>query len=231
MGPATAQRLHDLGVRTVGDLAAVPVDTVVRRLGRASGAHLAALARGEDPDPVNPNRPSKSIGHEETFSEDLVDRHELERHVLRMAESVATMLRGASTSARTITVKVKFKDLSLQTRSHTLGRPIATGGAIGQVAAALLGGVDPGEGIRLLGVSASGLSVGEADQLSFDLGDGLDEENHSATAREQSWQEVTATVDAIRGRFGRGAVGSAAMVTDEGVQVPARRDAPWGPDH
>ena len=43
--------------------------------------------------------------------------------------------------------------------------------------------------------------------------------------------EVTATVDAIRGRFGRGAVGSAAMVTDEGVQVPARRDAPWGPEH
>jgi len=230
VGPATAQRLHDLGVRTVGDLAALPVDTAVRRLGKSSGAHLAALARGEDPDPVNPNRPNKSIGHEETFSEDLVDPHELERHVLRMAESVATMLRGASTSARTITVKVKFKDLSMQTRSHTLGRPIATGGAIGQVAAALLAGIDPGEGIRLLGVSASGLSVGEADQLSFDLGDGLDEENQSATAREQSWQDVTAAVDAIRGRFGRGAVGSAAMVTEEGVQVPARRDAPWGPD-
>ena len=131
---------------------------MVRRLGKASGAHLAALARGEDPDPVNPNRPNKSIGHEETFSQDLVDPHELERHVLRMAESVATMLRGASSSARTITVKVKFKDLSLQTRSHTLERPIATGGAIGQVAAALLAGIDPGEGIRLLGVSASGLA-------------------------------------------------------------------------
>ena len=125
--------------------------------GRASGAHLAALARGEDPDPVNPNRPNKSIGHEETFSQDLVDPHELERHVLRMAESVATMLRGASSSARTITVKVKFRDLSLQSRSHTLDRPISTGGAIGQVAAALLASVDPGEGIRLLGVSASGL--------------------------------------------------------------------------
>ena len=157
VGPATAKRLHDLGVRTVGDLAALPLDTVVRRLGKASGAHLAALSRGEDPDPVNPNRPNKSIGHEETFSQDLVDPHELERHVLRMAESVATMLRGASSSARTITVKVKFKDLSLQSRSHTLERPIATGGAIGQVAAALLSGVDPGEGIRLLGVSASGL--------------------------------------------------------------------------
>jgi DNA polymerase-4 len=230
VGPATAERLHELGVRTVGDLAALPVDTVVRRLGKASGAHLAALARGEDPDPVNPNRPNKSIGHEETFSQDLLDPYELERHVLRMAESVATMLRGASTSARTITVKVKFKDLSLVTRSHTLGRPISTGGAIGQVAAALLAGVDPGEGIRLLGVSASGLGGAGTDQLSFDLGDGLDEENQSATAREQSWQDVTVAVDAIRSRFGRGAVGSVAMVTDEGVEVPARRDAPWGPD-
>ncbi len=230
VGPATAGRLHDLGVRTVGDLAALPLDTMVRRLGKASGTHLAALARGEDPDPVNPNRSNKSIGHEETFSQDLVDPDQLERHVLRMAESVATMLRSASTSARTITVKVKFKDLTLQTRSHTLGRPIATGGAIGQVAAALLAGIDPGDGIRLLGVSAAGLISEGMDQLSFDLGDGLDAENQSATAREQSWYDVTAAVDAIRSRFGRGAVGSAAMVTDEGVQVPARRDAPWGPD-
>jgi DNA polymerase-4 len=230
VGPATATRLHALGVRTVGDLAALPLDTVVRRLGKASGAHLAALSRGEDPDPVNPNRPNKSIGHEETFSQDLVDAHELERHVLRMAESVATMLRGAASSARTITVKIKFKDLSLVSRSHTLERPITTGGAIGRVAAALLAGVDPGEGIRLLGVSASGLAAGGVDQLSFDLGDGLQEDNESATAREQSWQDATAAVDAIRDRFGRSAVGAASMVTEEGIEVPARRDAPWGPD-
>ena len=230
VGPATAKRLHDIGVRTVGDVAALPLDAVVRRLGTASGAHLAALARGEDPDPVTPNRQAKSLGHEETFSHDLVDPDELERHALRMAESVATMLRGASTSARTITVKVKFKDFSLQTRSHTLGRPIATGGAVGQVAAALLAGIEPGEGIRLLGVSASGLVPIGVDQLSFDLGDGRSEGEQGATSMEQSWQHVTAAVDAIRTRFGRTAVGSAGRVTDEGVQVPARRDAPWGPE-
>jgi DNA polymerase-4 len=230
VGPATAKRLHDIGVRTVGDVAALPFDAVVRRLGKASGAHLAALARGEDPDPVTPNRQAKSIGHEETFSHDLVDPAELERHALRMAESVATMLRGASTSARTITVKVKFNDFSMQTRSHTLGRPIATGGAIGQLAAALLAGIDPGEGVRLLGVSASGLVPGGADQLSFDLGDGREEGEQGATSMEQSWQDVTAAVDAIRTRFGKTAVGSAGRVTEEGVQVPARRDAPWGPE-
>jgi DNA polymerase IV len=230
VGPATAKRLHDIGVRTVGDVAALPFDAIVRRLGKASGTHLAALARGDDPDPVTPNRQAKSLGHEETFSQDLVDPAELERHALRMAESVATMLRGASTATRTVTVKVKFKDFSLQTRSHTLNRPIATGGAIGQVAAALLAGIDPGEGIRLLGVSASGLVPRGADQLSFDLGDGRSEGEQGATSIEQSWQDVTAAVDAIRTRFGRSAVGTAARVTEEGVQVPARRDAPWGPD-
>jgi len=231
VGPATATRLHALGVRTVGDLAAIPVDSLVGRVGKANGRHLAALARGEDPSPVTPDRPAKSIGHEETFSQDLVERDELERHVLRMAESVATMLRGSSSAARTVTVKVKFKDLSLQTRSHTLGRAITTGGAIGQVAASLLAGIDPGEGIRLLGVSASGLveGGGGGDQLSFDLGDGREEGAQSATSREQSWQDATAAVDAIRGKFGRSAVGTASMVTNEGVQVPARRDAPWGP--
>jgi DNA polymerase-4 len=230
VGPATAARLHDIGVRTVGELAALPLDAVERRLGRANGAHLAALARGVDPDPVTPDRPAKSIGHEETFSRDLVDPLELERHALRMADSVATMLRDTSTSARTITVKVKFKDFSLQTRSHTLGRTVATGGAVGQVAAALLASIDPGEGIRLLGVSASGLVPGGADQLSFDLGDGRSEGDQGAESLEQSWQDVTAAVDAIRTRFGRTAVGATARVTEEGVQVPARRDAPWGPD-
>jgi DNA polymerase-4 len=229
VGPATAARLHDLGVRTVGDLAAIPVETLVRRLGKSSGLHLAALSRGQDPSPVTPDRPAKSIGHEETFSQDLVDRAELERHVLRMADSVATMLRGASSSARTVTVKVKFRDLSLLTRSHTLPRSITTGGALGQVAAALLAAIDPGEGIRLLGVSASGLTEGGGDQLSFDLGDGRDEGAQSAVSRERSWQDATAAIDAIRGKFGQSAVGAASMVTEEGVVVPARRDAPWGP--
>jgi DNA polymerase-4 len=230
VGPATARRLHDIGVRTVGELAALPLDAVVRRLGRAHGTHLAALARGLDPDPVTPDRPAKSIGHEETFSRDLVDGAELERHALRMADSVATMLRDASTVARTITVKVKFTDFSLQTRAHTLGRAVATGGAVGRVAAALVASIDPGEGIRLLGVSASGLVPCGADQLSFDLGDGRSEGEQGAESLERSWQDVTAAVDAIRTRFGRTAVGATARVTEEGVQVPARRDAPWGPD-
>jgi hypothetical protein len=98
------------------------------------------------------------------------------------------------------------------------------------VAAALLASVDAGEGIRLLGVSASGLTKSGVDQLSFDLGDGMTEANVSATATEQSWHDVTVAVDAIRDRFGKTSVGSAARVSEDGIEVPARRDAPWGPD-
>jgi DNA polymerase-4 len=231
VGPATARRLHELGVRTVGDLAALPGDTVERRLGRAHGSHLSAVARGNDPDPVNPNRAHKSIGHEETFPRDLDDPGEIERHVLRMSESVATMLRAASSSARTLTVKVKFADLSLQTRSRSMERAVSTGSALGRVAAALVASVDTTPGIRLLGVSASGLQEGGSDQLTFDLGDGHPGDSTSPVAAEQTWQEVTSAIDAVRERFGRDAVGSAAMVTDGGIRVPARRDAPWGPGH
>ena len=74
------------------------------------------------------------------------------------------------------------------------------------------------------------MSTEGTDQLSFDLGDGLDEANQSAMAREQSWHDVTVAVDAIRNRFGRTSVGTADRVTGEGIEVPARRDAPWGPD-
>ncbi len=211
------------------DLAAIPAETLVRRLGKASGHHLWRTGPWGGSQPGD----TQSSRQVDRARGDLQPgpggpRCELERHVLRMAESVATMLRGASSAARTVTVKVKFSDLSLQTRSHTLGQAITTGGAIGQVAASLLAAIDPGEGIRLLGVSASGLVEGGGDQLSFDLGDGREEGTQSATSREQSWQDATAAIDAIRDKFGRSAVGSASMVSDEGVQVPGPPRCPLG---
>jgi len=243
VGPATAKRLADLGIRTVGDLAALDDDVLVRRLGRAHGLHLAALARADDAEPVVPDRPAKSVGHEETFRDDIYDPATLERHAARMAESVAGHLRGANLAGRTVTVKVKFADFTLATRSHTLPLAIDTGGAIAAVAAALVDAVDPGPGVRLLGVSMSGLQpAADAQQLAFDLGGPTATGDRAATAgdraatagdqalrRQAEWTDVTTAVDAIRTRFGRSAVGTVAMVGDDGIAVPARRDAPWGP--
>ena len=234
VGPVTAKRLSDLGVRTVGDLAALPEAVLVRALGKAHGKHLVSLACGEDPEPVVPHRPVKSVGHEETFREDLVDRKLLQRHALRMAESVASHLRASGQVARTVTVKVKLADFSLLSRAHTMAVGLDTGSAIGAIAGALLDAVELPMGVRLLGVSVSGLqSASSGRQLHFDLegsptptpaGGAAD-----AARQQEHWREVTAAVDAIRQRFGTTAVGTVSMVGPEGIVVPARRDAPWGP--
>ncbi len=234
VGPATAKRLTDLGVRTVGDLACLPEAVLVRALGKVHGRHLAALARGEDADPVVPDRPTKSVGHEETFREDIADRKILHRHALRMAESVAGHLRANGRTGRTITVKVKLSDFSVITRSHTVETGLDTGSAIGAVVAALLDTAELPSGVRLLGVSISGLQRASAgQQLSFVLdapvAGALAGGAADAESRQEHWREVTAAIDAIRRRYGAAAVGTASMVGPDGIVVPARRDAPWGP--
>ncbi len=168
VGPATAARLHALGLTTVGDLADVPSSALVHQLGSSPGRRLSELAHGIDRDPVVPGRQAKSIGHEETFPSDVTDRSTLERHAVRMAESVAIQLRASSVRARTVTVKVKSPDLAVVTRSHTLGGGIDTAHSLASVAVALLESVDIGAGVRLLGVAAGGLRDRRAgEQLQF----------------------------------------------------------------
>lgn len=243
VGPATARRLRALGVSTVGDLAALPEDTVVRRLGKAHGRHLVGLARGHDPSPVVPDRPTKSIGHEETFRHDEYDLAALQRHAVRMAESVSEHARGAQVVGRTVNVKVRFADFTTITRSHSLSAGVDTAAAVGAVALALLEAVDPGPGVRLLGVSLSGLEpAATTRQMAFALDEAARAEppeggragrtaarGTDAVAVQNNWHDVTAAVDAIRARYGRRAVGSAAMVGGDGLEVPTRRQSPWGP--
>jgi nucleotidyltransferase/DNA polymerase involved in DNA repair len=120
VGPKTADRLAQLGVRTIGDLAALPEETLVHAIGDAHGRHLHALAWNRDERPVEPERAVKSIGHEETFPTDITDRETLEREVLRMAERVAERLRDARQAGRTVQLKLRYKDFRTITRSRTL---------------------------------------------------------------------------------------------------------------
>ncbi len=166
----TERRLLALGVTTVGDLAALPPDALERYLGAATGRHLAELSRGIDDRPVVPEQAAKSIGHEETFAVDVWDRGDLDRRLHRMVDASATALRRAGRAARTVTVKLRFGDFTQVTRSHTLDGPVDAAPAIASVAGALLGGVDVGKGVRLLGVSLSGLSdPAGGTQLRLDL--------------------------------------------------------------
>jgi len=237
VGPATARRLEGLGVATVADLSLIPVDSLCRAVGAANGRHLSALARGEDPRPVEANREAKSVGHEETFAVDLRDHAELHNHIVRMADAVGNRLHEARLSGRTITVKVRYGDRTTITRSHTVGTALDSPRAIGTLAGALLDALDVAAGVRLLGVSVSGLAetASAARQLSFeDSGSGpgpTGEEGRGppVEARQLAWREVEAAVSAIRSRYGHASVGPAALVGRDGLAVKRRGDTQWGP--
>ena len=217
VGPATAERLRSRGVRTVGDLADVPVVALVSWLGTANGRHLHELAWARDSRPVEPERAVKSVGHEETFAVDLVDRGALHREVVRQADAVATRLRESSMAGRTVTVKVRFNDFATITRSRTLPEAVDTAPEVASVAGDLLDGVDAAGGIRLLGVSVSNLAAGgAARQLTFGQ-DG------------PAWTDASRAMDGVRARFGATAVGPAALLGGDGVGVRRPGDHQWGP--
>jgi DNA polymerase-4 len=244
VGPVTGRRLDALGISTVGDLAALPPGALERYLGTSLGSHLAALARADDPRPVVVDQPAKSIGHEETFAVDIRDPRELHRRLLRMVDASATNLRGAGLACRTVTVKVRFADFRQITRSHSTRAPIDTARAIATVAGALLDSVDVAPGVRLLGVSLTGLAGSdEGVQLSLDLGAdavapggpgagpaaGPDAVVDQVERAQATWTAVTTAVDAIRARYGGSSVGPASLVASDGLRIRRRGEAQWGP--
>jgi len=250
VGPVSARRLQGLGIMTVGDLAALPAATLERQLGKAQGSHLAELCRGVDRRPVVPDQKAKSIGHEETFPSDLWDPAVIQGHLARIVDAAASHLRGSDLGARTITVKVKFGDFTMITRSHSMVTPVDSAPSIGAIASALLESVDLSKGMRLLGVSLSGFGTsGANEQLSWDLGTAggdppagpggrrLDAKSEGRMVRageeaerlQESWGGISAAVDSIRARYGQGSVGSASMVGADGLRVRERGEAQWGP--
>src|SRR4029079_17530203 len=110
VGPATERKLGALGVRTIGELAAVPEELLVRALGNAAGRHLHALAWNRDERPVVAEHEVKSIGHEQTFPVDLHDHGALDHRLVALADGVASRLRRAHRATRTVQVKVRFAD-------------------------------------------------------------------------------------------------------------------------
>jgi DNA polymerase-4 len=218
VGPATLAKLERLGVSTVGELAAMPVTIVTSALGGAAGNHLHQLAHGIDERRVEPDRQAKSIGHEETFVEDRRDRAELERELVRFADAIGSRLRRAELAGRTVSIKVRFGDFHTISRSATLADPTDSHQAILRAARQLLDGVDPAPGVRLLGVSISGLTADPTRQLSLDEVDGPD------------WTEANRAIDEIRERFGATAIGPAAIADADGLRIKRKGNQQWGPN-
>ena len=202
VGPRTAAVLREQGVTTIGELAALPVDVLVRTLGRHGGT-LHERALGIDPDPVGGGDPAKSIGHEHTFDVDTSDREILERTLLAMAEGVAGRLRAGGLRAATVTVKIRDSSFRTITRQRTLPAPTDLPDPIWHAALELARPELRGIRVRLIGVTASGLH--EPEQM------GLFEEGDDRHRR------AVEAADRIRRRFGERAVTRGRLV---GTNLP-----------
>jgi DNA polymerase-4 len=217
VGPKTLEKLHRIGVDTIADLASLDERATLAALGAANGAHLRRLAHGLDDRPVVPDQRPKSIGHEETFARDHHRLDTLQHELVRLGDSVAARLRTADVAGRTVSIKVRFHDFRTITRSVTLPSPIDTGTEVVRAATELLNRIDPTPGVRLLGIHVSQLVDGAARQLSLDDVDA------------PSWDDATGAIDAIRARFGAGAIVPASLAGPEGIRVKRRGDQQWGP--
>ena len=186
---------------------------------------------------MQPEQEVKSIGHEETFPVDVADRAALEHELVRLADAVASRLRAAHASARTVQLKLRFGDFRTITRSRTLNEPTDLAGDLGRVARELLGGIDVAEGVRLLGISGQQLVRPSAGHGAGATGSGAGPEDqgqlfdeagapveHAGPGQPTRQAAVERSLDAIRARFGPGAVGpgGANSLQREGPGPPTR---------
>ena len=199
VGEKTGQVLGRLAIRTIGDLGRTPESILTRLLGEQSARHLTQLAHGIDDRDVVPYEAPKSVGHEETFERDIDDEETILRELLALSGRVASRLRADGYRARTVTLKVRLATFTTLTRARTLPDATDVGADLYRVVAELYRAL-PGQRrrVRLLGVQASGLVQGAAEQL--------------ALLRGERWGDVERAVDRIEARFGRGAAGPASLL-------------------
>jgi DNA polymerase-4 len=179
---------------------------------------LLALAWNRDDREVIPERVAKSIGHEQTYPQDLYDRQQLHRQLVRLVDAVTLRMRSEQAVGRTVQLKVRFATFRTITRSRSFKKPTASSAVILRVADELLDAIDVREGIRLLGVSMSNLDDGGmVEQLQF-----LDGKPVS--------NELDDAIDLIRQRFGDGSVVPAPLVGSKSPGRFQRGERQWGPN-
>jgi DNA polymerase-4 len=196
VGPKGEKRLHALGVRMIGDLAALPQEALARQFGE-TGRHLWRLVHGIDDRPVVPDREAKSISCETTFETDLDDLDLLRRWLFDLVDQVAGRLRRAGLQARTVELKVRSAAFRTRTKSRSLPEPTDMTEVIWQTASDLLRRSLTSDllPVRLLGVGVARLTRPQPSQKG--LYDNTGPDRRSA---------VDDVVDAIRDQFGVDAI-------------------------
>jgi DNA polymerase-4 len=200
VGKVMESNLHALGVKKVGDLARLEENELEERFGKW-GMALAGKARGEDAGgwfdtEVGADTDAKSISHEHTYNEDTANIAQLEATLMRLSEMVGRRLRESNFHARTLQLKLRYKDFTTITRAHSLAAPTQLDNEIfEQIRVLFRKNWKPGAQVRLLGVQASSFSSAQPDQI--DLLEG---------PRQQRWKDALAAADRLRDRFGEASV-------------------------
>ena len=208
VGEKTAPRLHALGIRTMGDLAARDPAWVRASLGD-HGLHLQQLARGEDDREVVPDAAARSISSEMTFATDLADRARLKALLADQAQRVGARLRRAGVLARTVAIKLRDETFDTRTRQKTLGAPTDDGDVLYRAACALFDADPLARPLRLIGVGASGLVERAATAPSLFDATGPAAEGDGSAAFQKA-------LDGVESRFGPGKLRRAqALLADE----------------
>ena len=161
VGPVTAKKLRAIGIERLVEVRAADAARLERAVGSLA-AWLARLARGDDPRPVEPHRPWKSLSTETTYAADLEDLARMRAEIGQLARSVAASLAKKGLRARTVTVKVRYGDFTTVTRSHTAAPTRAAAEIVARALALLERTEAARRPVRLLGVGAHGLA-GEGD--------------------------------------------------------------------
>jgi DNA polymerase-4 len=172
VGPATAEKMHRLGIETGADLKTKDIAFLQQHFGK-SGPYFYGIARGIDERQVKPNRVRKSVGAEDTFAEDIHAIEPAREGLQPLIEKVWGYCDANGISAKTVTLKVKFSDFNQITRSKTVASALTGIGDLEELVEFLLAPVFPvAKGIRLLGVTLSSLErpeVTDRMQLAFSL--------------------------------------------------------------
>lgn len=215
VGEVTARKLHAYGLRTAGDVAALPQSVLVGTLGPAAGRHLHAVVHGRTPDRVVTGRPRGSIGAQRALGHGPHDEAFVRAALLGLVDRVCRRLRAAHRTTSTVVLRLRFEDYTKATRSRSFVRPTASGEEVARAAVRLLDEAAPlirERGLTLVGTALTGLGSDAFVQLTLPL------DHPDRTG-------LDSAVDAVAQRFGKRSVTRASLLrSGEGIAVPLLPD-------
>jgi DNA polymerase-4 len=215
VGPVTAAKLNERGIRTIGHVARLGQATLVSLVGEAAGRHLHSLAHNRDPRAVVVGRRRGSIGAQRALGRRSRTLEEIDALLAGLVDRITGRMRAAGRPGRTVTLRLRFADFTRATRSQTMPRETLATHTILQVARSLLLQAQPLIGVRgltLIGVAVGNLSTNDFVQLELPF-------------ERADRRVLDSTLDAVRVRFGSASVTRGALVgKDPGLVMPMLPD-------